>query len=39
MGRGLLNMRERAHLLGADFDIRSESGKGIVIELKLGRSV
>ena len=38
MGRGLLNMRERAHLLGADFDIRSESGQGIVIELKLERA-
>jgi signal transduction histidine kinase len=33
VGKGLLNMRERAALLQADFDIRGEAGKGTVIEL------
>lgn len=33
IGRGLLNMRERATMLGADFDIVGEPGKGTVVSL------
>lgn len=32
---GLLNMRERARLIGADFRIRSEVGRGTTIELRI----
>ncbi|MCG8349489.1 MAG: GAF domain-containing sensor histidine kinase [Chloroflexales bacterium] len=32
---GLLNMKERAKLIGADFRIRSEPGKGTTVELRM----
>ncbi len=32
-GRGLLNMRERAALLNADFDLESEPGRGTTVTL------
>jgi signal transduction histidine kinase len=32
---GLVNMKERARLIGADFRMRSESGQGTTIELRL----
>ncbi len=32
---GLLNMKERAHLIGAEFRIRSEPGAGTTVELRL----
>jgi signal transduction histidine kinase len=35
IGRGLLNMRERAVLLGAAFDIAGEPGKGTVVSLTI----
>ncbi len=37
MGKGLLNMRERASLLQAEFDIGSEPGKGTVVKLVVRR--
>jgi signal transduction histidine kinase len=37
-GRGLLNMRERAALLQGNFSIRSEQGKGTVVELHVSRT-
>ncbi len=33
-GFGLASMRERAGLSGADFDIKSEDGKGTVIRVE-----
>jgi signal transduction histidine kinase len=33
-GFGLASMRERAGLSGADFDIKSEAGKGTVIRVE-----
>ncbi len=35
IGKGVLNMRERAAMLRAEFDIRSEPGKGTVVELEI----
>jgi signal transduction histidine kinase len=35
LGRGLRNMRERAQLLGASFDIQGLAGKGTVVTLEL----
>lgn len=35
MSLGLLNMKERARLIGADFRIRSELGKGTMVELRI----
>jgi signal transduction histidine kinase len=34
-GRGLSNMRERASLLGAGFEIESQDGYGTVVKLKI----
>ncbi len=36
-GRGLLNMRERAALLNADFNLESEPGKGTTVTLIIRR--
>lgn len=36
-GRGLLNMRERAALLNADFNLESEPGKGTTVTLVIKR--
>jgi signal transduction histidine kinase len=35
VGKGLLNMRERASLLQAEFDVHSEAGKGTVVMLRV----
>jgi signal transduction histidine kinase len=35
LSMGLLNMKERANLIGAELDINSTSGKGTIIELKV----
>jgi signal transduction histidine kinase len=35
VGKGLLNMRERATLLKGDFDIHSENGRGTRVELRV----
>ncbi len=34
-GRGLVGMRERAHLVGGAFDLHSERGKGTTISLRV----
>jgi signal transduction histidine kinase len=38
-GMGLKNMQERADLLGADFEIRTEAGKGTRVQLSLPHAI